>query len=81
MERLLQAVKHEHHNQYAPEDTTRAESALLTVWAVLEDFRDEIVLVGGLVPRYICRPAPADLQPVTMDVDIAVALAFFVANP
>jgi len=75
MERLLQAVKHEHHDQYAPGDTERAESALLTVWAVLEDFREEIVLVGGLVPRYICHRSLSDLQPVTMDVDIAVALA------
>jgi hypothetical protein len=74
MGRLLQAMKHEHHSQYKPEDTERAEAALLTVWAVLQDFRDELVLVGGLVPRYICRPAREELQPVTMDVDVGVAL-------
>jgi len=72
---LLQTMKYEHHSQYTSEDTERAESALLTVWAVLEQFREDLVLVGGLVPRYICRPAREELQPVTMDVDIGVALA------
>lgn len=67
-------MKYEHHNQYAPEDAERAESALLTVWAVLEEFRDDLVLVGGLVPRYICRPVRDELQPVTLDVDVGVAL-------
>jgi len=74
MEWFLQIMKYEYHNQYTPEDTARAESALLTVWAVLEEFRDDIVLVGGLVPRYICRPAIDELPPVTMDVDVGVAL-------
>jgi len=67
-------MKYEHHSQYTSEDTGRAESALLTVWAVLEEFRDDLVLVGGLVPRYICRPAHEELQPVTMDVDVGIAL-------
>jgi len=67
-------MKYEHHSQYSPGDTERAESALLTVWAVLEEFREDLVLVGGLVPRYICRPARDELQPVTMDVDVGVAL-------
>lgn len=57
MEGLLQVMKYEHHNQYRPEDTARAESALLTVWAVLQPIRDEIVLVGGLVPRYTPSPS------------------------
>jgi len=43
-------MKYEHHSQYAPEDTQRAEAALLTVWAVLEESRDDLVLVGGLAP-------------------------------
>ena len=67
-------MKYAHHSQYASGDTERAESALLTAWAVLEEFRDDLVLVGGLVPRYICRPVREDLQPVTMDVDVGVAL-------
>lgn len=67
-------MKHEHHSQYTPEDTTRAESALLTVWAALGNLTDDLVLVGGLVPRYICRPREHDVTAVTMDVDLGVAL-------
>ena len=52
--------------QYTAEDTVRAEAALLTVWAVLQDFREDLVLVGGLVPRYICLPSDRDLPPVTI---------------
>ncbi len=65
----------EHYEDYSAEDTARSESALLTVWAVLHDMTEDLVLVGGLVPRYICRPAAEALQPVTMDVDLGVSLA------
>jgi len=67
-------MKLEHYSDYTLEETDRAESALLTVWAILRDFREEIVLVGGLVPRYICRPVEGELTAVTMDVDLAVEL-------
>ena len=67
-------MKYAHYNKYNAEDTVRAEAALLTVWAVLQDFREDLVLVGGLVPRYICHPSDGDLPPVTMDVDVGVAL-------
>ena len=50
-------MKKEHYEDYSAEETARSESALLTVWAVLHDFTEDLVLVGGLVPRYICRPA------------------------
>jgi hypothetical protein len=72
---IPQAMKMEHYADYSAEDTARSESALLTVWAVLQDWTEDLVLVGGLVPRYICRPAAEALQPVTMDVDLAVSLA------
>ena len=39
-------MKHEHYQAYKAEDTEHAESALLTVWDVLADFRDDLVLVG-----------------------------------
>lgn len=68
-------MKMEHYEDYSAEDTARSESALLTVWAVLHDLTEDLVLVGGLVPRYICRPAAEALQPVTMDVDLGVSLA------
>lgn len=64
----------EHYSDYSPDDTQRAESGLLTVWAVLQDLAEDLVLVGGLVPRYICRPDASQLPAVTMDVDLGVSL-------
>ncbi|MEI8140947.1 MAG: hypothetical protein WCI03_13910 [bacterium] len=67
-------MKLAHYNEYRPEDTTRAESALLTVWAALGNLTDDLVLVGGLVPRYICKPQADDVTAVTIDVDLGVSL-------
>jgi hypothetical protein len=58
-------MKLAHYNEYRPEDTTRAESALLTVWAALGNLTDDLVLVGGLVPRYICKPQADDVLPLS----------------
>jgi hypothetical protein len=74
MEGILPGMKLEHYSDYSAEDTAQSESALLTVWAALGDLTDELVLVGGLVPRYICRRKDSTLQPVTMDVDLGVSL-------
>ncbi len=68
-------MKMEHYNDYSARDTARSESALLTVWAVLHDLTDDLVLVGGLVPRYICKPVDGAMHPVTMDVDLGISLA------
>src|SRR5439155_9615047 len=54
-----------------------AESALLTIWPNLEPWHDDLVLVGGLVPRYICGDvsSPRALpRPVTLDADLGIAL-------
>lgn len=72
---LLPAVKHPNHASYGPHDTSRSEAALLTVWARLADFHEDLVLVGGLVPRYLCRPSTSGFVPNTLDVDFAIALA------
>jgi hypothetical protein len=68
-------VKFPRASNYLPENTRLSESALLTLWAKLGDFQDELVLVGGLVPRYICRPSDDGLEPNTLDVDFGIALA------
>jgi len=66
---------------YSPGDTALAERVLLEVWSRLGDFREHLVLVGGLAPRYLVRPAGGAPSPVppphagTMDVDLAVSLA------
>jgi hypothetical protein len=62
-------------SDYRSENTRLSESALLSLWAKLGDFQDDIVLVGGLVPRYICRPSADGLEPNTLDVDFRIALA------
>ncbi len=67
-------MKLAHHHEYGGQDAERAESALLTAWAVLADFWEELVLIGGLVPRYLCHTPPHELQPVTLDVDMGIAL-------
>ena len=67
-------MKYPRYLDYSAEGTKRCEAGLLTIWAILKDFRDDLVLVGGLVPRYLCKPSMRGLQPVTMDVDLGIAI-------
>ena len=54
---LLPTVKQETYRDYSPRRVALAESALLSVWGALGSYhdRDSLVLVGGLVPKYLCR--------------------------
>ena len=71
-------MKYDNYSQYAPYRVALAESAFLTVWAGLGRWHDDLVLVGGLVPKYLCgdlsetRTLP---RPSTLDVDLGIALA------
>ncbi len=70
-------MKYETYEEYDPRAVAQAEPAFLTVWAGLGSYHDDLVLLGGLVPYYICRhPAgPKTLpRPATLDVDFGVAL-------
>ena len=67
-------MKLPHYQDYRTEDTERCEQALLTVWAKLRDFAEDVVLIGGLVPRYICVNRPDQYPARTLDVDIGIAL-------
>lgn len=67
-------MKLAHYDDYGPKDTLHAESALLTIWAALGDLTDDLVLVGGLVPRYLCKAITGDITAVTMDVDLGISL-------
>ncbi len=67
-------MKHPRHDDYAPGLTALSEQVLVTVWPALADYHDDLVLVGGLVPRYLCRPPPPLLPAVTMDVDLGISL-------
>jgi len=71
-------MKYETYSEYNSRKAGLAESALLTIWPNLEAWQDDLVLVGGLVPRYICGDVstPRALpRPVTIDADIGIALA------
>jgi hypothetical protein len=62
--------------EYPPRSLVGAEAALLTAWASLERFHDDLVLVGGLAIKYLIKQGPGLLPgPVTMDVDLGVTLA------
>ncbi len=71
-------MKHETCSEYDPRHTALAESAFLTLWSSLGRWHDDLVLVGGLVPKYLCgditqhRGLP---RPATLDVDLGIALA------
>jgi hypothetical protein len=70
-------MKYETYSQYDPIGVANAESAFLSVWAGLGSWHSDLVLVGGLVPKYLCgdlsstRTLP---RPVTLDADLGIAL-------
>jgi hypothetical protein len=75
---ILQTMKYETYSEYDPRYTALAESAFLTLWSTLGSWHGDLVLVGGLVPKYLCgdltqhRSLP---RPATLDVDLGIALA------
>jgi hypothetical protein len=65
---------------YSRERTELAERVLLEAWSRLGDYRQHLVLIGGLVPRYITVQSAVSQSQVprhcgTMDVDLGVSLA------
>jgi hypothetical protein len=70
-------MKYETYSQYNPLGVAGAESAFLSVWAGLGSWHSDLVLVGGLVPKYLCGDlsSPRTLpRPVTLDADLGIAL-------
>ena len=60
--------------------TQKVENALLDVWALLGEYRDDLVLIGGLAPRYITAPQNTRDYSLsrhcgTMDIDLGVSVA------
>ena len=41
--------------EYPPRSLAGAEAALLTAWASLERFHEDLVLVGGLAVKYLTK--------------------------
>lgn len=70
-------MKYETYTEYDPRHTALAEGAFLTLWPALGSWHEDLVLVGGLVPKYLCgdhtqhRTLP---RPATLDVDLGIAL-------
>jgi len=70
-------MKYETYREYNPIGDATAETAFLTVWAGQGSWHSDLVLVGGLVPKYLCGDlsAPRTLpRPVTLDADLGIAL-------
>jgi hypothetical protein len=74
MGRILPMTKLPHHHAYPAGSTDLAVAGLLTVWSSLVDYQEDLVLVGGLVPQFLCKRPPEALPAVTMDVDLGIAL-------
>jgi hypothetical protein len=69
-------MKHDTFEKYQGENLALPEQALLTTWDCLPDYRNDLVLVGGLAVRYLTKaPAEGLPGPVTLDVDFALSLA------
>lgn len=70
-------MKYETYSEYNPVDVATAESAFLTVWVGFGSWHSDLVLVGGLVPKYLCGDlsVPRTLpRPVTLDADLGIAI-------
>ena len=69
-------VKHDTFDKYPEDSLELPTQALLTLWDCLPDFREELVLVGGLAVRYLTKlPAGGSPGAVTLDVDFGVSIA------
>ena len=68
-------MKFEHYSSYDARVSSHTIPALATIWPKLGDFYDDLVVVGGLVPHFICsHPASAPNPPVTLDVDLGISI-------
>ena len=54
-------MKHGTYAEYDPKGMALTLPGLLTAWAGIQRFSDELVVVGGLVPHYV--PLQRTLRP------------------
>ena len=70
-------MKYKTYGEYDPRAVVQTHPAFLTVWSGLGTYHQDLVLLGGLVPHYICRH-PTGItalpRPATLDLDLGVAL-------
>lgn len=67
-------MKHSRLIDYHSDHTELCERGLITAWSLLEEYQQYMVLIGGLVPGYLCRIPPEEPQPSTLDVDLALSV-------
>lgn len=70
-------MKYDTYSGYDPRLVAQTQPAFLTAWSGLGSYHADLVLVGGLVPHFICRhPSGSNAlpRPATLDVDFGVAL-------
>jgi hypothetical protein len=70
-------MKYETYAQYDPRAVSQTLPAFLTVWSGLGSYQSDLVLLGGLVPQFICsHPTAINSlpRPATLDVDLGIAL-------
>jgi hypothetical protein len=70
-------MKYDTYAQYDPRATSQTLPAFLTVWPGLGNYHGDLVLLGGMVPLYLCsHPTGANAlpRPATLDVDFGIAL-------
>jgi hypothetical protein len=66
-----------HHSDHTDDELLSVENALVQAWAALEDFRQDLVVVGGLAIHYHTRNKvdPVYRPAATLDVDFGITLA------
>lgn len=63
-------------SDYPPRSLLSSEAALLTAWRSLDQYWDDLVLIGGLAVHYLTRRRDGGLPgAVTLDVDFGISLA------
>jgi hypothetical protein len=70
-------MKFDTYSAYDPRATAQTLPAFLTIWPGLGNYHDDLVLLGGMVPLYLCRLPAAERalpRPATLDVDFGISL-------
>lgn len=70
-------MKFDTYADYDPRATSQALPAFLTVWPGLGNYHEDLVLLGGMVPLYLCTHPTGERalpRPATLDVDLGISL-------
>lgn len=70
-------MKFDTYSEYDPRATSQTLPAFLTIWPGLGNYHDDLVLLGGMVPLYLCNHPTGERalpRPATLDVDFGISL-------